>query len=205
LVELLPEPEAMGLLALMLCTNAPDGTRATPSGDLGSCSTRDRTQWNRAFINEGVALVGRALPLHTARPVLFAGGDCRRCTRTRLVRNDRPAEIVGLMIYGRSRTVAGRRTQPRGGSRDARRTRGRAGARRRYLRAGTSPITACWRTQPAPTCAGGWTRKADEGRNRERAGSNFAGERRFLERRLADHSKNNPAVVEIGAHRSTMN
>jgi RNA polymerase sigma-70 factor (ECF subfamily) len=61
LVELLPEPEAMGLLALMLLHESRRGARASPQGDLILLEDQDRSLWNREFIAEGVALVERAL------------------------------------------------------------------------------------------------------------------------------------------------
>ncbi|MCK6429877.1 MAG: RNA polymerase sigma factor [Burkholderiaceae bacterium] len=61
LVELLPEPEAIGLLALMLLTEARRAARTTPEGDLVLLADQDRSLWNRAQIDEGLALVERAL------------------------------------------------------------------------------------------------------------------------------------------------
>jgi RNA polymerase sigma-70 factor, ECF subfamily len=61
LVELLPEPEAMGLLALMLLHESRRATRTSPLGELTLLEDQDRTKWNREQINEGVALVESAL------------------------------------------------------------------------------------------------------------------------------------------------
>ena len=61
LVELLPEPEAMGLLALMLLHESRRAARASPSGDLILLENQDRSLWNRELIAEGSALVERAL------------------------------------------------------------------------------------------------------------------------------------------------
>src|SRR5437870_7320605 len=61
LVELLPEPEALGLLALMLLHDSRRGTRTSPSGELILLSDQDRLLWNREQIVEGSALVERAL------------------------------------------------------------------------------------------------------------------------------------------------
>jgi len=60
-VELLPEPEATGLLALTLLHDARRATRTTAAGELIPLEEQDRSQWNRAQIQEGVALVERAL------------------------------------------------------------------------------------------------------------------------------------------------
>jgi len=61
LVELLPEPEAIGLLALMLLHESRRAARTSPGGDLILLDEQDRTLWNREQIAEGSALVGRAL------------------------------------------------------------------------------------------------------------------------------------------------
>ena len=61
LVELLPEPEAMGLLALMLLHEARRAARTSASGELILLEDQDRARWNRGQIEEGVALVERAL------------------------------------------------------------------------------------------------------------------------------------------------
>ena len=61
LVELLPEPEAIGLLALMLLHEARRPARASPEGELILLEEQDRSLWNREQIKEGVSLVERAL------------------------------------------------------------------------------------------------------------------------------------------------
>ena len=61
LVELLPDPEVMGLLALMLLHESRRAARSTPDGDLVLLTEQDRSRWNRAQIAEGTALVERAL------------------------------------------------------------------------------------------------------------------------------------------------
>jgi len=60
-VELLPEPEAVGLLALMLLQESRRAARTTPTGDLVLLDDQDRSLWNRDHIAEGSALVERAL------------------------------------------------------------------------------------------------------------------------------------------------
>jgi RNA polymerase sigma-70 factor, ECF subfamily len=60
-VELLPEPEAMGLLALMLLHESRRAARTSSSGEVVLLQDQDRTQWNRELIAEGRALVERAL------------------------------------------------------------------------------------------------------------------------------------------------
>ena len=61
LAELLPEPEAMGLLALMLLHESRRAARASPTGDLILLEDQDRSRWNREMIAEGTVLVERAL------------------------------------------------------------------------------------------------------------------------------------------------
>jgi RNA polymerase sigma-70 factor (ECF subfamily) len=61
LLELLPEPEAMGLLALMLLHESRRETRTSPEGELVLLDEQDRTRWNRELIAQGVALVERSM------------------------------------------------------------------------------------------------------------------------------------------------
>src|SRR4029078_12250676 len=61
LLELLREPEAMGLLALMLLHDSRRATRTSPSGELVLLDEQDRSQWDRAQIEEGAAWVEDAL------------------------------------------------------------------------------------------------------------------------------------------------
>jgi RNA polymerase sigma-70 factor (ECF subfamily) len=61
LVELLPEPEAMGLLALMLLHESRRAGRTSADGEIVLLDEQDRSLWNRDQIAEGAALVQRAL------------------------------------------------------------------------------------------------------------------------------------------------
>lgn len=61
LLELLPEAEVMGLLALMLLHESRREARSTPSGELILLDAQDRSLWNRRMIEEGSVLVTRAL------------------------------------------------------------------------------------------------------------------------------------------------
>ena len=61
LVELLPEPEAVGLLALMLLHESRRSARASRDGELVLLGDQDRSLWNKAEIAEGAALVERSL------------------------------------------------------------------------------------------------------------------------------------------------
>ena len=61
LIELLPEPEAVGLLSLMLLHESRREARTSADGDVILLEHQDRSRWNRAFIAEGLQLVERAL------------------------------------------------------------------------------------------------------------------------------------------------
>jgi RNA polymerase sigma-70 factor (ECF subfamily) len=61
LVELLPEPEAIGLLALMLLHDSRRSARMNAAGDLVLLNDQDRSKWDAGQIAEGVRLVERAL------------------------------------------------------------------------------------------------------------------------------------------------
>jgi RNA polymerase sigma-70 factor (ECF subfamily) len=60
-VELLPEPEAIGLLALMLLHDSRRDARTSPEGELVVLEEQDRSRWHADPIREGTALVQRAL------------------------------------------------------------------------------------------------------------------------------------------------
>jgi RNA polymerase sigma-70 factor, ECF subfamily len=61
LIELQPEPEAVGLLALMLLHESRRAARTSPTGDVVLLEDQDRALWNREQIAEGTALVERVL------------------------------------------------------------------------------------------------------------------------------------------------
>lgn len=61
LVELLPDPEAIGLLAMMLLHESRRPARTSDTGDLILLEEQDRSLWNKELLNEGIALVKRAL------------------------------------------------------------------------------------------------------------------------------------------------
>jgi RNA polymerase sigma-70 factor (ECF subfamily) len=59
--ELLPEPEVIGLLALMLLQESRRAARASASGDVIVLEEQDRALWNRELIAEGISRVEQAL------------------------------------------------------------------------------------------------------------------------------------------------
>lgn len=61
LIDLLPEPEVMGLLALMLLHESRCKARSSPVGDLVLLDDQDRSLWDRAKIDEGLELLERAI------------------------------------------------------------------------------------------------------------------------------------------------
>ena len=61
LIELLPEAEATGLLALMLLQDSRRAARTSSAGDLILLEDQDRSLWNQNQISEGASLVQRAL------------------------------------------------------------------------------------------------------------------------------------------------
>src|SRR5438034_3347416 len=68
LMELLPEPEVVGLLALMLLQESRRVARASATGELILLEDQDRSLWNRDQITEGMALVRRALSSQRVGP-----------------------------------------------------------------------------------------------------------------------------------------
>jgi RNA polymerase sigma-70 factor, ECF subfamily len=68
LAALITEPEAQGLLALMLLHESRRETRATADGELILLDDQDRTRWNRKFIEEGASLVRAAFTTQRAGP-----------------------------------------------------------------------------------------------------------------------------------------
>lgn len=61
LLQLLPEPEVMGLLALMLLHESRRSVRTSSTGDLVLLEHQDRSLWNRDYIRQGVELIEQAL------------------------------------------------------------------------------------------------------------------------------------------------
>ncbi|HXV40439.1 MAG TPA: RNA polymerase sigma factor [Steroidobacteraceae bacterium] len=69
--ELLPDPEVLGLLALMLLQDSRRRARATPAGQLVLLEDQDRSLWDRAGIDEGLELVHRAIESRRLGPYLL--------------------------------------------------------------------------------------------------------------------------------------
>jgi RNA polymerase sigma-70 factor, ECF subfamily len=61
IVDLLPEPEAIGLLGLMLLHESRRAARVDARGDVVPLEDQDRSLWNQELIAEGISLMNRAL------------------------------------------------------------------------------------------------------------------------------------------------
>ena len=96
LCELLPEPEVMGLLALMLLQESRRATRSSPTGDIVLLEDQDRSQWNRAEIAEGSALVARAFASRRAGPYALQAAIAAVHAEAPTPQATDWAEIVGL-------------------------------------------------------------------------------------------------------------
>jgi RNA polymerase sigma-70 factor (ECF subfamily) len=96
LVELLPEPEAIGLLALMLLHDARRAARTSADGELVLLDAQDRTLWNRAQISEGVVLVERALSSRRAGPYSLQAAIAALHAEARDAATTDWPQIVGL-------------------------------------------------------------------------------------------------------------
>ena len=96
LVELLPEPEAMGLLALMLLHESRRETRTSPDGELVLLDEQDRTRWNRELIAEGVALVERSMQSRHFGPFTLQAAIAAIHAEAASAETTDWAEIVGL-------------------------------------------------------------------------------------------------------------
>src|SRR5215218_1223367 len=96
LVALLPEPEAIGLLALMLLQDSRHEARTTPDGDLIPLEEQDRALWNRRRIAEGILLVRRALSQDRFGPYTIQAAIAAVHAQAPSVAATDWAQIVGL-------------------------------------------------------------------------------------------------------------
>ena len=84
LAELMPdEPEVLGLLALLLLTEARRPARTAADGSLVLLADQDRSRWDRALIAEGQALVRACLRRNQPGPYQIQAADQRRAQRRR--------------------------------------------------------------------------------------------------------------------------
>ncbi len=136
LTELMPdEPEALGLLALMLLHHARRDGRVDEAGDLIPLEEQDRTRWDQDEIGEGVDGLDAALrreqpgPYQVQAAIAACHATATAASDDRLGR-DRDA----LRRAGAHEPLAGRGAEPRGRGGDGRRSGGRAPPGRRARR-----------------------------------------------------------------------
>jgi RNA polymerase sigma-70 factor (ECF subfamily) len=98
-LELLPEPEVAGLLALMLLQESRRIARTSATGDLVLLEDQDRSSWNRAQIAEGVSLVERALASRRFGPYTLQAAIAAVHAEARSAAETDWAQIVGLYGY----------------------------------------------------------------------------------------------------------
>jgi RNA polymerase sigma-70 factor (ECF subfamily) len=96
LIELLPEPEVMGLLALMLLHESRRAARSSPAGELVLLDSQDRSLWNREQIAEGMALVKRAWSSGSFGPYAIQAAIAALHAAAPNAADTNWAEIVGL-------------------------------------------------------------------------------------------------------------
>ncbi len=96
LVELLPEPEALGLLALMLLHDSRREARMTPDGRLVLLEEQNRGLWDRAQIAEGVACVERAFASRRIGPYTLQAAIAALHAEATTAADTDWAEIVAL-------------------------------------------------------------------------------------------------------------
>jgi len=96
LVELLPEAEAIGLLALMLIQESRRAARSTPEGELVLLEDQDRSLWDRALIAEGIALTTRSLKTRMFGPYCLQAAIAAVHAEAPSTKETGWSEIIGL-------------------------------------------------------------------------------------------------------------
>src|SRR5688572_23746512 len=96
LVELLPQAEAMGLLALMLLQESRRAARASANGEIVLLEDQDRALWDRAMIGEGVALTERALKTRMFGPYCLQAAIAAVHAEAPSTQETDWSEIIGL-------------------------------------------------------------------------------------------------------------
>jgi RNA polymerase sigma-70 factor, ECF subfamily len=94
--ELLPEPEAFGLLALMLLHESRRVARTSPTGDLIVLEAQDRSLWDNEMIAEGTELVTRALASRRFGPYTLQAAIAAVHAEARAAADTDWPQIVGL-------------------------------------------------------------------------------------------------------------
>jgi len=94
--ELLPEPEVMGLLALMLLQESRRAARTSADGEVVLLEDQDRSRWDREMIGEGIALVEHALPTRRFGPYTLQAAIAAVHAEAATARETDWAQIVAL-------------------------------------------------------------------------------------------------------------
>ena len=98
LVQLLPDPEVEGILALMLLQESRRAARSNAEGEIVLLEDQDRSLWNREQISEGLALVERALSSRRPGPYTLQAAIAAVHAEASAAASTDWAQIVGL--YG---------------------------------------------------------------------------------------------------------
>ncbi len=96
LIPLLPQPEATGLLGLLLLQDSRRTARTSATGELILLEDQDRSLWNREQIAEGVALVQRALSMGQVGPYTIQAAIAAAHAQASTAAMTDWAQIVGL-------------------------------------------------------------------------------------------------------------
>mgnify|MGYP006194117869 FL=1 len=96
LMELLPEPEVMGLLALMLLNESRRPARTSPTGELILLDEQDRSLWDAGMIAEGCSLIERALSQRDIGPYCLQAAISAVHAEAPSATDTDWAQIVGL-------------------------------------------------------------------------------------------------------------
>jgi RNA polymerase sigma-70 factor, ECF subfamily len=96
LIELLPEPEAVGLLGLMLLHEARREARTTTDGELVLLDDQDRSRWNHDMIAEGIGLVEQSFRSRQFGPYTLQAAIAAVHAEAATPADTDWAEIVGL-------------------------------------------------------------------------------------------------------------
>lgn len=96
LVDLLPEAETLGLLALMLLQESRRATRVTPDGEIALLEEQDRSLWDKKLIDEGRGLTERALATRCVGPYTLQAAIAGVHAEAKEAISTDWAQIVGL-------------------------------------------------------------------------------------------------------------
>ena len=188
LLELLPEPEVMGLVALMLLHESRRAARTSPTGEIILLDDQDRSLWNRDQIAEGKCARGAGAGVAAVRSVHAAGGDRGRACRCAERRGDRlGSDRRAVRCAGARRAVARGRAESGRGRGDARWSGGGLELIDAILARGELADYHLAHAARADLCRRlGRTAEARAAYQQALALARQEPERRFLERRLAE-------------------